>query len=248
MWYFLILQTPDPGWTPHCFTPGRYGEQDPSPEGAVQYSSGVPGQAGPVRFTRSAHTSVTCASDASSLKAENLIVSSPIFTHSDTTVTVSIATVPNYPPVKTEVPTHGFSVTVPNNCAETDGAHVGVFDRQLTHNTVPFSPSTQSRTPPDSTFPESFKDGSQEVSVSVPFSLNPRRRSPYNLLLLPSPSSPPLFSLNFSFRQWDIHLIPWSQRWAQSSLVLFEHAKIAASVLLCHCLTNTIKCCTFLLQ
>jgi len=48
--------------------------------------------------------------------------------------------------------------------------------------------------------------------------------------------------------QWDIHLIPWSQRWAQPSLVLFEHAKIAASVLLCHCLTNTIKRCTLLLQ
>ncbi|XP_041828206.1 grainyhead-like protein 1 homolog isoform X2 [Melanotaenia boesemani] len=86
----------------------------------------------------------------------------PHFPSPDTTVTVSIATMPNYPPVKTEVPTHGFTVTVPNNCTETDG-HVGVFDRQLTHNTVQFSPSTHSRTPPDSTFPESFKDGSQEV-------------------------------------------------------------------------------------
>ncbi|XP_056282379.1 grainyhead-like protein 1 homolog [Pseudoliparis swirei] len=80
----------------------------------------------------------------------------------DTTVTVSLAAVPNYPSVKTEMPTHGFSVTVPNNCAETD-AHVGVYDRQLTHNTVQFSPSTHSRTPPDSTFSESYKDGSQEV-------------------------------------------------------------------------------------
>ncbi|XP_068608578.1 grainyhead-like protein 1 homolog isoform X2 [Brachionichthys hirsutus] len=84
------------------------------------------------------------------------------FPSPDTTVTVSIATVPNYPPVKTEVPIHGFSVTIPNNCTETDD-HVGVFDRQLTHNGVQFSPSTQSRTPPDSTFSESFKDGSQEV-------------------------------------------------------------------------------------
>lgn len=82
-----------------------------------------------------------------------------VFIFSDTTVTVSIATVPNYPPVKTEVPTHGFSVTVPNNCAETD-SHVAVFDRQLAHNT-----------PPDSTFSESFKDGSQEVSVSIPLFL-----------------------------------------------------------------------------
>ncbi|XP_068608577.1 grainyhead-like protein 1 homolog isoform X1 [Brachionichthys hirsutus] len=76
------------------------------------------------------------------------------FPSPDTTVTVSIATVPNYPPVKTEVPIHGFSVTIPNNCTETDD-HVGVFDRQLTHNGVQFSPSTQSRTPPDSTFSES---------------------------------------------------------------------------------------------
>lgn len=95
---------------------------------------------------------------------------------SDTTVTVSIAAVPNYPAVKTEVPSHGFSVNVPNNCAETDG-HVGVYGRQLGHNGVPFSPSTQSRTPPDSTFSESFKDGSQEVCVcvcvSIPLFLNP---------------------------------------------------------------------------
>uniref|UniRef100_A0A3P8U498 Grainyhead-like transcription factor 1 n=1 Tax=Amphiprion percula TaxID=161767 RepID=A0A3P8U498_AMPPE len=99
------------------------------------------------------------------------------FASPDTTVTVSIAAVPNYPPVKTEVPTHGFSVTVPNNCAETDG-HVSVFDRQLTHGTVQFSPSTQSRTPPDSTFSESFKDGSQEVSVfSFPGDLQLRMTS-----------------------------------------------------------------------
>ncbi|KAA8582154.1 hypothetical protein FQN60_008894 [Etheostoma spectabile] len=43
------------------------------------------------------------------------------FPSPDTTVTVSIAAMPNYPSVKTEMPTHGFSVTVPNNCAETDG-------------------------------------------------------------------------------------------------------------------------------
>uniref|UniRef100_A0A3Q1HPZ8 Grainyhead-like transcription factor 1 n=1 Tax=Acanthochromis polyacanthus TaxID=80966 RepID=A0A3Q1HPZ8_9TELE len=97
------------------------------------------------------------------------------FASPDTTVTVSIAAVPNYPPVKTEVPSHGFSVTVPNNCAEPDG-HVSVFDRQLTHSTVQFSPSTQSRTPPDSTFSESFKDGSQEV-FSFPGDLQLRMTS-----------------------------------------------------------------------
>ncbi|XP_049918266.1 grainyhead-like protein 1 homolog [Epinephelus moara] len=97
------------------------------------------------------------------------------FPSPDTTVTVSIAAVPNYPPVKTEVPTHGFSVTVPNDCAETDG-HVSVFDRQLAHNAVQFSPSTQSRTPPDSTFSESYKDGSQEV-FSFPGDLQLRMAS-----------------------------------------------------------------------
>lgn len=106
------------------------------------------------------------ASNKKRQKTEKLIVS--LFIFSDTTVTVSIAAVPNYPAVKTEVPSHGFSVNVPNNCAETDG-HVGVFDRQLAHNGVQFSPSTQSRTPPDSTFTESFKDGSQEVCVCVCF-------------------------------------------------------------------------------
>ncbi|XP_008284543.1 grainyhead-like protein 1 homolog isoform X3 [Stegastes partitus] len=79
-------------------------------------------------------------------------------------------------PVKTEVPTHGFSVTVPNNCAETN-SHVGVFDRQqLSHSAVQFSPSTQSRTPPDSTFTETFKDGSQEV-FSFPGDLQLRMTS-----------------------------------------------------------------------
>uniref|UniRef100_A0A8C5GHN3 Grh/CP2 DB domain-containing protein n=1 Tax=Gouania willdenowi TaxID=441366 RepID=A0A8C5GHN3_GOUWI len=96
------------------------------------------------------------------------------FPSPDTTVTVSIASMPNYP-VKTEVPSHGFSVTVPNNCTETD-SHVGVFDRSLTHSHVQFSPSTQSRTPPDSTFSESFKDSSQEV-FSFPGDLQLRMAS-----------------------------------------------------------------------
>nr|XP_015208520.1 PREDICTED: grainyhead-like protein 1 homolog isoform X1 [Lepisosteus oculatus] len=82
------------------------------------------------------------------------------FSTPDTTVTVSIATVPNYP-VKTEVPSHGFSVGLPqaNHCAEPD-SRIVVFDRQL--NPDQFSPNTQSRTP-DSTFTETFKDNPQEV-------------------------------------------------------------------------------------
>uniref|UniRef100_A0A672RAZ5 Grainyhead-like protein 1 homolog n=1 Tax=Sinocyclocheilus grahami TaxID=75366 RepID=A0A672RAZ5_SINGR len=73
-----------------------------------------------------------------------------LFPSPNTTVTVSIAPAPNYP-VKTEGPSHGFSVTVPNpHCSEPD-SHTVVFDPQLPHNQ--FSPNTQPRTP-DSTFPE----------------------------------------------------------------------------------------------
>ncbi|XP_012993124.1 grainyhead-like protein 1 homolog isoform X5 [Esox lucius] len=94
------------------------------------------------------------------------------FPSPDTTVTVSIATVPNYPSVKTEVPAHGFSVTVPNNCSESD-SHTLEFARQLTHSQ--YSPSTQPRTP-DSTFPETYKDTSQEV-FSFPGDLQLRMAS-----------------------------------------------------------------------
>uniref|UniRef100_A0A3B4D0H7 Grh/CP2 DB domain-containing protein n=1 Tax=Pygocentrus nattereri TaxID=42514 RepID=A0A3B4D0H7_PYGNA len=95
-----------------------------------------------------------------------------LFPSPDTTVTVSIAAVPNYP-VKTEGPSHGFSITVPNpHCSEPDN-HAVVFDRQLTHNQ--FSPNTQPRTP-DSTFPETFKDGTQEV-FSFPGDLQLRMAS-----------------------------------------------------------------------
>ncbi|KAA0711277.1 Grainyhead-like protein 1 -like protein [Triplophysa tibetana] len=95
-----------------------------------------------------------------------------LFPSPDTTVTVSIAAVPNYP-VKTENQSHGFSVTVPNpHCSEPD-SHAVVFDRQLAHNQ--FSPNTQPRTP-DSTFPETFKDGPSEV-FSFPGDLQLRMAS-----------------------------------------------------------------------
>ncbi|KAM9571855.1 grainyhead-like protein 1 homolog isoform 8-T10 [Salvelinus alpinus] len=81
------------------------------------------------------------------------------FPSPDTTVTVSIATVPNYPNIKMEGSSNVFSVTVPNHCSESD-SHTVEFARQLTHSQ--FSPSTQTRTP-DSTFPENYKDSSQEV-------------------------------------------------------------------------------------
>ncbi|KAM6973591.1 grainyhead-like protein 1 homolog isoform 2-T2 [Aplochiton taeniatus] len=95
------------------------------------------------------------------------------FPSPDTTVTVSIAPVPNYP-VKTEGP--GFSVTIANDCAEAN-SHAGVFDQQLTHSSVQFSPHNQSRTPPDSTFPENFKDGSHQEVFSYPGDLQLRMAS-----------------------------------------------------------------------
>ncbi|XP_055028180.2 grainyhead-like protein 1 homolog isoform X1 [Misgurnus anguillicaudatus] len=95
-----------------------------------------------------------------------------LFPAPDTTVTVSIAAVPNFP-VKTEGQSHGFSVTVPNpHCSEPD-SHTVVFDRQLAHNQ--FSPNTQPRTP-DSTFTETFKDGTSEV-FSFPGDLQLRMAS-----------------------------------------------------------------------
>ncbi|XP_029586467.1 grainyhead-like protein 1 homolog [Salmo trutta] len=89
-----------------------------------------------------------------------------LFPSPDTTVTVSIAAAPNYPNVKMEVPSHSF------HCAESD-SHTAEFARQLTHSQ--FSPSTQPRTP-DSTFPETYKDGSQEV-FSFPGDLQLRMAS-----------------------------------------------------------------------
>lgn len=87
-----------------------------------------------------------------------------LFPSPDTTVTVSIAAVPNYS-VKTEGSSHGFSVTVPNpHCSEPDSHTVG-FDRQLPHNQ--FSPNTQPRTP-DSTFPENSDVSSHTSPVSHP--------------------------------------------------------------------------------
>ncbi|XP_023663946.1 grainyhead-like protein 1 homolog isoform X2 [Paramormyrops kingsleyae] len=82
------------------------------------------------------------------------------FPSPDTTVTVSIAAVPSYP-VKTEGVSHGFPVPAPPgaHCAEPDG-HGVPFERSSNHSQ--FSPCTQPRTP-DSTFPETFKDSSQEV-------------------------------------------------------------------------------------
>lgn len=83
----------------------------------------------------------------------------------DTTVTVSIATMPTHS-IKTETQPHGFAVGIPPAVYHPEPTErVVVFDRNL--NTDQFSsgaqpPNAQRRTP-DSTFSETFKEGVQEV-------------------------------------------------------------------------------------
>uniref|UniRef100_A0A8C4ZCJ2 Grainyhead-like transcription factor 1 n=1 Tax=Gadus morhua TaxID=8049 RepID=A0A8C4ZCJ2_GADMO len=89
------------------------------------------------------------------------------------TTPVSIAAGSNYTSVKTEGPTQGFSLAVQNPCAEGQH-HPHSFDRQMVHSSVQFT--SNARTPPDSTFPESYKDSSQEV-FSFPGDLQLRMSS-----------------------------------------------------------------------
>ncbi|NXA73817.1 GRHL1 protein, partial [Thryothorus ludovicianus] len=83
----------------------------------------------------------------------------------DTTVTVSIATMPTHS-IKTETQPHGFAVGIPPGVYHPEPPErVVVFDRnlnpdQFTSNTQP--QNSQRRTP-DSTFSETFKEGVQEV-------------------------------------------------------------------------------------
>ncbi|NXO72860.1 GRHL1 protein, partial [Phainopepla nitens] len=83
----------------------------------------------------------------------------------DTTVTVSIATMPTHS-IKTETQPHGFAVGIPPGVYHPEPPErVVVFDRSL--NPEQFSSSTQpqnsQRRTPDSTFSETFKEGVQEV-------------------------------------------------------------------------------------
>ncbi|MGH0149553.1 UNVERIFIED_CONTAM: hypothetical protein FKN15_015510 [Acipenser sinensis] len=93
------------------------------------------------------------------------------FPSPDTTVTVSIAAVPNYA-MKTEVSSHSFTVGNPPgvHCAEPD-SRIVVFDRRL--NPDHFSPNPQpqnsQRRTPDSTFTESFKNEADQSVVMVVF-------------------------------------------------------------------------------
>ncbi|KAG8512399.1 Grainyhead-like protein 1, partial [Galemys pyrenaicus] len=91
----------------------------------------------------------------------------------DTTVTVSIATMPTHS-IKTETEPHGFAVGVPPAVYHPEPTErVVVFDRNL--NPDQFSsgaqpPNAQRRTP-DSTFSETFKEGVQEVFFPSDLSL-----------------------------------------------------------------------------
>ncbi|NWR10697.1 GRHL1 protein, partial [Paradoxornis webbianus] len=83
----------------------------------------------------------------------------------DTTVTVSIATMPTHS-IKTETQPHGFAVGIPPSVYHPEPPErVVVFDRNL--NPEQFTSSTQpqnsQRRTPDSTFSETFKEGVQEV-------------------------------------------------------------------------------------
>ncbi|XP_040849854.1 grainyhead-like protein 1 homolog [Ochotona curzoniae] len=91
----------------------------------------------------------------------------------DTTVTVSIATMPTHS-IKTEIQPHGFAVGIPPAVYHPEPTErVVVFDRNL--NSDQFSsaaqpPNAQRRTP-DSTFSEPFKEGVQEVFFPSELSL-----------------------------------------------------------------------------
>ncbi|KAF6321175.1 grainyhead like transcription factor 1 [Rhinolophus ferrumequinum] len=85
----------------------------------------------------------------------------------DTTVTVSIATMPTHS-IKTETQPHSFAAGIPPAVYHPEPTErVVVFDRNL--NTDQFSsgaqpPNAQRRTP-DSTFSETFKEGVQEEQL-----------------------------------------------------------------------------------
>ncbi|KAL8172857.1 UNVERIFIED_CONTAM: grainyhead-like [Gekko kuhli] len=95
----------------------------------------------------------------------------------DTTVTVSIASMPTHS-IKTETQSHNFTVGIPPVVYHPETSErVVVLDRSL--NTDQFSSSSQpqnsQRRTPDSTLPEPFKEGVQEVFF--PAELNLRMAS-----------------------------------------------------------------------
>nr|XP_020652285.1 grainyhead-like protein 1 homolog [Pogona vitticeps] len=99
-------------------------------------------------------------------------------TTSDTTVTVSVASMPAHS-IKTEAQPHSFTVGVPPAVyhSEAPPDRVVVLDRTLSADQFSSSAQTQNsqRRTPDSTFSESFKEGVQEVFF--PAELNLRMAS-----------------------------------------------------------------------
>ncbi|XP_067400881.1 grainyhead-like protein 1 homolog isoform X2 [Emydura macquarii macquarii] len=95
----------------------------------------------------------------------------------DTTVTVSIATMPTHS-IKTETQPHGFTVGIPPTAYHPEPPErVVVFDRNLNPDQFSSSapPQNSQRRTPDSTFSETFKEGVQEVFF--PAELNLRMAS-----------------------------------------------------------------------
>ncbi|XP_063170464.1 grainyhead-like protein 1 homolog isoform X2 [Candoia aspera] len=83
----------------------------------------------------------------------------------DTTVTVSIASMPTHS-IKTETQSHGFAVGIPPSVYHPEASErVVVLDRSLSADqfSTNSQPQNSQRRTPDSTFSESFKEGVQEV-------------------------------------------------------------------------------------
>ncbi|XP_069462089.1 grainyhead-like protein 1 homolog isoform X2 [Ambystoma mexicanum] len=91
----------------------------------------------------------------------------------DTTVTVSIATMPTHS-IKTEMQPQGFAVGLPHSVYHPEAAdRIVVFDRNAEHYST--QPTNAQRRTPDSTFSETFKEEAQESFF--PHELNLRMSS-----------------------------------------------------------------------
>ncbi|XP_078397752.1 grainyhead-like protein 1 homolog isoform X4 [Cetorhinus maximus] len=95
------------------------------------------------------------------------------FTSPDTTVTVSVTTVPTHS-IKTEMNPNNFSVGMPpaSYCSEPPERSV-IYDRNPHGDHFASTAQSQRRTP-DTTFTESFKEGSQEQVFGFPTDLHIR--------------------------------------------------------------------------
>lgn len=104
----------------------------------------------------------------------------------DTTVTVSIASMPTHS-IKTETQPHSFTVGIPSAVYHPEAPErVVLLDRNL--NADQFSsgaqPQNSQRRTPDSTFSESFKEGVQEVQNQLISFLTVPCRPQYMLMVL----------------------------------------------------------------